>query len=56
MSLHKLDEPDSPDIKPNLFSDWEEDSDESGGVPLPLSAGSDLVADDNHLWNHASLL
>ena len=53
-SLHKLDKPDSPDIEPNLSSDWEEDSDESGGVPLPSSAGSDLVADNEHLWNHVS--
>jgi hypothetical protein len=45
-SLHELDERDSSHIEPNLSSDWEEDSDESGGVPLPSSAGSDIVADD----------
>jgi hypothetical protein len=45
-SLRKLDEPHSLHIAPNLLSDWDEDSAESGGVPLPSSTGSDLVADD----------
>jgi hypothetical protein len=53
VSLHMLNEPDSPYTEPDLFSEWEEDSDESGGVPLPSSAGNDLVADDEHLQNHA---
>jgi len=45
-SLHELDERDSSHIERNLSSDWEEDSDESGGVPLLSSAGSDIVAYD----------
>lgn len=52
--LHELDERDSSHIEPNLSSDGEEDSDDSGGVPLFSSAGSDTGADDEHFWNHAS--
>lgn len=53
-SLHVLDERDSSHAKSNLSSDWEEDLDESGGVPLLSSAGSDVIADGEDFWNHAS--